>query len=102
MLLDESAQVLAFHELHGDELHTIGVAEIVDANYISMGDLMSEQKLLLKPRQDGRIRGQLRANQLQRHRTVQLPVHGLVDGTHSAFAQQLHDLVAAAENVTFF
>ncbi len=35
----------------------------------------------------------------KRHETVEFAVPGFVDGTHSALAQHLEDLVAAAKNV---
>ena len=43
--------------------------------------------------------GQLRPNQLQRNRTIQLPVHCLVDRAHPAFAQQLQNLVSSSEHI---
>src|SRR4029077_14328956 len=45
-------------------------------------------------------RSQLRANQLQCNRTVQLAVHRLVHRAHAAFAQKLQNLVATTEHVT--
>ena len=69
-LQNKSTQVFAFDELHGDELHAIGVAQVVDADHILMSNLMRQQQLLLESRQDRGIRGQLRADELQRHRTV--------------------------------
>ena len=54
LFLDERSQVLAFDELHGDELHAIGIAQVIDADYILVGDLVGQQKLLLESRQDRR------------------------------------------------
>ena len=39
-LQNESPQVFAFDELHGDELHAIGVAQVVDADHILMSNLV--------------------------------------------------------------
>src|SRR5208283_2132521 len=63
-LQDQTAQVLAFDELHGYELHTIGVTKIVDADHIFVSDLMRQQEFLLESRQNRRIGGQLRPNEL--------------------------------------
>jgi hypothetical protein len=49
---DQRAQVAPFHELHRDELHTLGVAQIVDTNYIFVRDLSREQEFLFETGQD--------------------------------------------------
>ena len=40
-LMDEGAQVVALDELHGDELHAVGFAEVVDADDVAVRDLWS-------------------------------------------------------------
>ena len=36
---EQAAQVLAFDELHGDELHAVGFAQVVDADNVAMRHL---------------------------------------------------------------
>jgi len=41
-------QVLALDEGHADELHTVDLAEVVDAQDVSVGNLAGEQQFLLE------------------------------------------------------
>ena len=99
LFLNERAQIVTLDKLHGDELHSVGVAEIVDANDILVSDLMGEQEFLLESRQDRCIGGEFRPDQFQSHGTVKFPVVGFVDGAHPALTQQLQDLVAATQHI---
>ena len=38
-LLEQLVKVISLDELHGDELHTLGFAQVVDPNHIAVGDL---------------------------------------------------------------
>ena len=42
-LVDEGAQVLALDEFHGDELHAIAFAEVVNADDVAVRDPLREQ-----------------------------------------------------------
>ncbi len=64
LFLDQRAQILALHKLHGDELHTIGIAQIEDSDDVSVSYLAREQKLLLEPRQDRGIGSEFGTDQL--------------------------------------
>ena len=97
----DGAQVLTFDELHGDELHAVSFVQVVNADDVLVGDLPRQHQLLLEARQDGRITGQIGANDLESHDTLDFLVSGFVDRAHAAHAEQLPDLVAAAEDVAF-
>ena len=99
LFLDQRAQVLALHELHGDELHTISIAQIVNTDDIPVGYLAGEQKFLFESGEDRGIGRQFRPDQLQGHKPVKFPVPRLVHGPHPALAEQLQDLIAAPQHV---
>src|SRR5207244_6791514 len=58
-LVYEGAEILTLDVLHGDELHPLGFAQVVNANYILVGDLASEEQFLLEAIEDSRIAGQI-------------------------------------------
>ncbi len=62
-----------------------------------MRDFAGQQQFLSKPRHGRRTGGILGPDKLQRYRPAQLFVGGLVNGAHSAFAQQRFDAVARTE-----
>ena len=97
----DGAQVLTFDELHGDELHAIGFVQVVNADDVLVRDLPGQHQLLLEARQDGGIPGQVGTNDLQPNNALDFHVAGFIDRAHAAHAEQLLDLVAAAENVAF-
>src|SRR5438128_7882443 len=88
-LVYEGAESLTLDVLHGDELHPLGFAQVVNANYILVGDLASEEQFLLEAIEDGLVAGKIGPNDFQGDWPTQLAVHGFVDRAHSAFAQNL-------------
>jgi hypothetical protein len=100
--MDDGAQVGALDVLHGDELHAIGFAQVVDADDVAVRDLRGEDELLLEAVDDGRVAGVLAADGLESDYTVKLDVTGLVDGSHAAFAKECEDFVALAEDISRF
>ena len=90
-------QILAVHEGHRDELETLDLAQIVDAEDVLVRDLRPEEQLLLEPLDGGRIGHEPGANDLDRDHPVELAVVGLVDAAHAAFAEQGLDVVAGAQ-----
>ena len=93
------AQVLTLDELHGDELHAVGFVQVVDADDVLMRDLPRQHQFLLEARQNGGIARKIGTNDLQSDNALHFHVAGLVDRAHAAHAEQLLDLVAAAEDV---
>ncbi len=89
LLMDEGAEILTLDVLHGDELHPLCFAQVVNTNYIFVGDLASEEQFLLEAVEDGLVACKIGSNDFQGYWPTQLAVHGLVDRAHSAFAQNL-------------
>src|SRR5207244_6653406 len=58
-LVYEGAEVFTLDVLHGDELHAFGFAQVVNADYIFVGDLASEEQFLLEAVENSRIAGQI-------------------------------------------
>src|SRR5215469_15535530 len=89
LLLKQSAEVAALHEIHGDELDSVGLAQVKDSNDVFVRDLARENQFLLEPPHHFRIAGKIRTNQLEGHRAVELLVVRLVDGAHPPTAEDL-------------
>ena len=91
--LHQAAQVLTLDELHGDELHAVGLAQVVNADDVLVGDLGGEKQLLLEAVNDGLVAGQIGADDFQRHHAIQFDVPGFVDRAHPTFAEDLQHFV---------
>src|SRR5207245_6826104 len=98
LLMDEGAEVLALDVLHGDELHAFGFAQVVNANYIFVGNLASEEQFLLEAVKNSLIAGKIGPDNFQGYWPTQLAVHGFVNRAHSAFAQNLQNFVSLGQN----
>jgi hypothetical protein len=98
LAMQQVAQVIPFDELHGDELHAFGVAQVVNTDDIAIGNLTGEKDLLLEALQNVGITGQFGTDHFQRDRAAQFAVFGLVNGPHAAFADRLENLVASAQH----
>src|SRR5579872_670617 len=97
-LSNTRAQISAFDVLHGDELHAIGFAQVVNADYVPVRHLMREDQLLLEAVDDRRIGGEIGTNDFQGDGAIDLPVEGLVNRTHASFAEQRRYLIAIGEH----
>ena len=64
-----------------------------------MRDLACEQQLLFESLQHPRMAGQFRPDDLQGDQPVQFAITRLVNRAHSAFAQQLNDLVTVGDEI---
>ena len=98
----DGAQVLTFDELHGDELHAFGFAQVVNANDVLVRDLARQDQFLLEARENSRIAGKVGPNYLQSDRAIDFEIVRFVDRAHAAHAQQCLDFVAAAEHAADF
>src|SRR6266705_780487 len=98
LLMDEGAEILTLDILHGDELHPLGFAQVVNADYIFVGDLASEEQFLLEAVENSLIAGKIGPNDFQGDWPTQLAVHGFVDRAHSAFAQNFENFVSLGQN----
>jgi hypothetical protein len=94
---EHGAKVAALDELHGDELETLGLSQVENANDVPVGNFASEDQLLFEAAKDFRITGEVRANQLESNEAFELRVARLVNGAHSALAEQREDFVAIGQ-----
>ena len=82
-------EVPALHEVHGDELDSVGLSEIINANDVFMRDLAGENQFLLEAAEDFRIFREFRADELERNNAVEFLVARLVYCAHAALSEQL-------------
>ena len=54
-LLHQAAQVLTLDVLHGDELHAVGFAQVVNPDHVLVRDLGGQKQFLLEAVNDGRL-----------------------------------------------
>src|SRR6266404_1776612 len=95
-------QVLPFHKIHGDELESVSLSEIKNANDIFMRDLTGENQLLFEAAKDFRIFREFWADELDRYNAVEFRVVRLIYCAHAALAKQGNDLVTISQNGTRF
>ena len=95
LLGNQAAQVLALDVLHGDELDSIGIAHVVNANHVLVRDLVREHKFLLEAVKDGRIPSQFRTNHFKRDRAIHFAIPRPVNRPHASFTKNLLDFVSA-------
>src|SRR5215469_8460933 len=99
MLSQQVVKALALNVLHSNELDTLGFPEVENPDDVAIRDLPGKNQFLFEALQNIRIIGHFRADYLQGNCASELPVYGLVDGAHAPFPQDLHDLVAVAQNL---
>ena len=89
---------LAVHELHGDIGPVLVLADLVDGADVRVvqgrGGLGLDEETLFEV---GRVH-EVRRQELQGHRPLELEVLGLVDDPHAAVAELLDDLVLAGDD----
>ncbi|HMF97670.1 MAG TPA: hypothetical protein VKE96_25400 [Vicinamibacterales bacterium] len=93
---------MALDERHRDVLDAVDFVDVVNADHVLVGDLASEQQLVLEALLRlgrGRSLSLVSADQFQRDCDIQLRVPRLVDGTHPADAKQLDDVIPRAERL---
>src|SRR5207244_4726236 len=93
-LVYEGAEILTLDVLQGDELQPLCFAQVVNADYIFVGDLASKEQFLLEAVENSLIAGKIGSNDFQGYWPTQLAVHGLVDRAHPAFAQNFENFVS--------
>jgi hypothetical protein len=98
LALQEVAKVLPFDKLHGDELDAVGVAQVVNADDVAVGNFTGENYFLLEALQNLGITGQFGTDHFQSDGAAQFAVLCLVNGPHAAFADHLENLVTSAQH----
>src|SRR5260370_8544718 len=95
--VDQSAQILAFDELHGDELETIGIAHVVDTDDVFVGHRVRKQQFLLEAIEYSEIPSQFRADHFQRDDAIHFTVPRKVNRTHTSLTKKLQDFISPPE-----
>src|ERR1700687_4092728 len=68
------AQILAVDEFHADETNAIRLTQIENADHVLVRDVARENQFLLEAGQNGRIRSQFGADDLERDQAVEFAV----------------------------
>ena len=93
-------QRLTLDEL-GDEVRTvIDLAEIVDDDDMRVVQTGRGSGFLMKPSQPIAVNGEIRRQELERHRPIELGVVGKIDLAHAARAQPRHQLIGVHDTAT--
>jgi hypothetical protein len=99
--LQNSREVVALDVRHRDVLDAVDLAEIVDAHDVLVRHLARQQQLALEApleiARGLRVRRDLRPDDLQGDRDAELVVPCLIDGAHSARAEQTDEVVPGSE-----
>jgi len=98
LLLDNAAKIAALDVLHGDELHAIGITEVINAHHVLVRHLLGEHKFLLEALEHGRISRQIRPDHLERNQTVHFTVASFIDRTHAAASKNLKNFIPLREH----
>ena len=98
VLAENLVKAGTLHVLHGDEAHAISFTKIEDANDVAVRNLSCKHQLLLESLQNFRIAGEFRPDDFQRDQAIEFVVSRFVNCAHSAFAQQIQDLVPVREH----
>ena len=93
-------QRLTLDEL-GDEVRTvIDLAEIVDDDDMRVVQAGRGSGFLMKPSQPIAVNGEIRRQELERHRPIELGVVGKIDLAHAARAQPRDQLIGVHDTAT--
>jgi len=86
---DQMLQGLAVQKLHDDEGMAVMLADFVNCADAGMVERRSGARFALEPLERLTVLGRLLGQELQRHRTAQAEVFGLVHHTHATATQFL-------------
>ena len=87
-------EVFAIHVFHGQELHAVEFADVVNPADVGMGDLARDANLVAEALERARVPGGSLRKKLQRDRLAEFEVGGAIDFAHAAPAEQGDDAIA--------
>src|ERR1700730_16341095 len=80
------AQRSAIDKLHGNEVHTVALADFMDGGDVRMIERRRGLCFLSEAPHAVLIRGEVSGQNLKRHSTIKFRVSGEINLTHAAFA----------------
>ena len=95
--VQQRRQILPVHVLHRQERAAVGVADVVGAADVAVGDGARDADLVVELREARRVVHQFIGKQLERDRLSELEILGAVDLAHAAAAERGDDAEAAGE-----
>ena len=96
--LDHRAERLALEQLHHHEDRVALLQDVVDIDHVRVADARRCLRLACEALDRIGIGRELRVHPLERHALEGQRVLGLEDRAHTAFAEQPHDAVLAADD----
>ena len=94
---EQGAEVFAIHVLHGEEILTLQLAEVIDAADVGMGHLARHAHLIAETRERLFVSGEGLREEFEGYLLFQDQVVGAVHLAHPSLAQEGDHTVAAAE-----
>ena len=94
----ERLECLPVHELHRDVPPAVGLADVVHAAHVGVGDRPSQPHLGDQPLHEVSA-PRTACNQLERNRLSELEVFSAIDLTHRSASEQADDAVAGGEDL---
>ena len=91
-------QIAALDIFHGEKLHPIGLAKVVDPDHVLVRNLPRQDQFLLEALENRWGVREFRTNDFQSDQAIEFAVLGLVNRSHATFAQQMKDLVSPAQH----
>src|SRR4029077_6469710 len=88
---------MAFHISHGDELHSVVIAQVMNPQNVLVRYFTGQEELLLETIDHLRIECEFRAHHLEGDDPVQIEIMDLINRAHSTTAKLGNDLVAGTE-----
>ena len=101
IFLQDLGEITAFDESHGNELYAAIIAEVVNAQYVWVGNLASEQEFLFEALERLWILDEVRTQNLESYGAVQLSVMGPIDFAHPTGAEKREDVVTGTKIGTY-
>src|SRR4029079_1175394 len=95
---EQRREILAVDILHGQEAAAVGVAQVVEAADVLVGDLAGDAQLVVELGEARGVGGGPLGQELERNRLVEGEVVGAVDLAHAAAAEQRDQAIARRDH----
>jgi len=95
---EQRREIFAVDILHGQEAAAVGVAQVVEAADVLVGDLAGDAQLVVELGEARGVGGDPLGQELERNRLVEGEVVGAVDLAHTAAAEQRDQAIARRDH----